>query len=162
MALYGNRQADARMGMTFRGCIHRTLDPKGRLMLPAEVRDALAQWSPDGRCKLITQDNCIFVLPWPEWESVRDKLESARNPSRALRDHIRKVIGAAEDLELDPQNRMRLSRAHMEYAGLQRDVVLIGLAKRFEIWDAARYRKILEQDAPDLDQELAEKGIDIF
>jgi len=131
-------------------------------MLPAEVRDALAQWSPDGRCKLTTQDNCIFVLPWPEWEAVRDKLENVRKPSQGLRNYIRTVIGAAEDLELDPQNRLRLSRAHMEYAGLQRDVVLIGLAKRFEIWDAARFRKIQEQDFADLDQELAEKGIDIF
>jgi MraZ protein len=131
-------------------------------MLPAEFRDALAQWSPEGRCKLTTQDDCIFAWPWPEWEALRDKLENARAPSRALRDYARKVIGAAEDLELDQQNRLRLSRAHIEYAGLQRDVVLIGLAKRFEIWDAARFRKIQEQDFADLDQELAERGLDIF
>ena len=149
--------------MTFRGCIHRTLDPKGRLMLPVEFRDALARCSPEGRGMLTTHpDGCIVALPWPEWEKFESALTSVRAPSRKLRAYRRTVIGGAEELAFDPQNRLRLSRAHLEYAGLDREVVLVGQVKHFEIWDAARFRRIQEQDFEGVDQELAASGIDIF
>lgn len=131
-------------------------------MLPVEFRDALAQCSPEGRCMLTTQDGCIVARPWPEWESFEAALTSVRAPSRKLRDYCRLVLGGAEELAYDPQNRLRLSRAHMEYAGLGREVVLVGQVKRFEIWDAARFRRIQEQDFEGVDQELADSGIDIF
>jgi len=130
-------------------------------MLPVEFRDALAQWSPS-RCMLTTQDHCIVARPWPEWERFESALTNVRAPSYKLRDYCRLVLGGAEELLFDPQNRLRLSRAHMEYAGLNREVVLVGQVKRFEIWDVARFKRIQEQDFEGVDQELMEKGIDIF
>jgi MraZ protein len=130
-------------------------------MLPAEVRGAIAAWSPQGRCMLTTQDECIVARSWPEWEQLESALTSVR-ASRQVRDFRRLVLGGAEELVLDPQHRLRLSRAHMEYAGLSREVVLVGQVKHFEIWDAARFRRIQEQNFEGVDQELADSGIDIF
>ena len=107
-------------------------------------------------------DGCLVALPWPEWERFESALASVAAPSRKLRDYCRLVLGGAEELAFDPQNRLRLSRTHMEYAGLDREVVLFGLVKRFEIWDASRSRKVQEQDFADVDQELAARGIDTF
>jgi MraZ protein len=148
--------------MLFRGTIHRTLDPKGRLMLPVEFREALAQCSPEGPCMLTTQDDCIIARPWPEWERFKSALAGVRAPSRELRDYCRVVLGGAEPLALDAQNRLSLPRAHVEYAGLGRDVILVGQVKRFEIWDSARFKRIQGQDFAGVDRELAASGIDIF
>lgn len=130
-------------------------------MLPAEFRDTLAQCSPDGRCMLTTLDGCIVGWPWPEWEKFEESFTRLRTPSRKLRDFRRVVLGGAEELAFDPQNRLRLSRAHMEYAGLDREVVIVGQVSRFEIWDAARFKAIQEQNFDDVAEEFAESGIDL-
>ena len=130
-------------------------------MLPAEFRDVLGALAPDGRCMLTTMDNCLVAMPWPEWEAFEASFESLASPKRKVRDFRRVVLGGAELLELDPQNRARLSRAHMAYAGLEREIVLVGQLKRFEIWDAARYRMLQEQNFDDVAEMLAEHGIDI-
>ncbi len=147
--------------MIFRGCIHRTLDAKGRLMFPVEFRDVLGALAPDGRCMLTTMDGCLVGMPWPEWEAFEASFGRLRAPSRKMRDFRRVVLGGAEPLELDPQNRLRLSKAHMGYAGLEREVVLVGQVSRFELWDSARYRMIQEQSFDDVAEEFAESGIDI-
>ena len=134
-------------------------------MLPVEFRDALGQWSPESEClgMLTAWDDCIMVVPWPEWEKFETELTKVPNPSPALRDYCRRVIGGAEELQLDPQNRLRLSRTHMEDAGLSREVILVGMLKRFEIWDVARYRqRTREKNFVEVHQELAEKGINTF
>ena len=134
--------------MFFHGTIHRTLDPKGRFMLPVEFRDVLAQWSPGGSCVLTTEDKCIIARSWSDWEIRKPKLEDWLDDdlSPEKRNKARIGLSGMERLQLDPQNRVRLSRAHMEYAGLKREVLLIGLMKRFEIWDVERFRQIQNQD----------------
>ena len=130
-------------------------------MLPVEFRDALAESAPEGRCMLTTLDGCIVGWPWPEWEKFEESFTRLRTPSRKMRDFRRVVLGGAEELVFDPQNRVRLSRAHMEYAGLSRDVVLVGQMSRFEIWDETRFRKIQEQNFDDVAEEFAESGIEL-
>ena len=121
-----------RPDMLFRGQSYRSLDAKGRLMLPPEFRDALTASSTDG----------------------------LRNSSRKIRDFRRLVLGGAEDQSFDAQGRIRLSRAHVEYAGLEHDAVVVGQGDKFEIWDQARFKALLSQDFDDVADELAESGID--
>jgi MraZ protein len=151
----------AEQGMKFRGCIHRILDAKGRLVLPPEIRDTIRQFSPDGRCMLTTYDDCLVAWPWPDWEEFENKLTRLRTPSRQVRDFRRTVLGGAEELLIDAQNRVRLSRAHMEYAGLGKEALIVGQVKRFEIWDAARFRRIQGQNFENVDAELAAADIDL-
>ena len=135
--------------MLFRGQSYRSLDAKGRLMLPPEFRDALTAASVDGTFVLTTYDGCLVGYPAPLW-----------NSSRKIRDFRRLVLGGAEDQSFDAQGRIRLSRAHVEYAGLEHDAVVVGQGDKFEIWDQARFKALLSQDFDDVADELAESGID--
>ncbi len=144
----------------FRGQSYRSVDPKGRLMLPPDFRDALLQRSAEGKFVLTTYDDCLVAYPEALWLELEEKFARLRNSSRKLRDFRRLVLGGAEEQLPDAQGRIRLSRAHQEYAGISREVVILGQGDRFEIWDQARFKAVLEQDFDDVAEELAESGID--
>lgn len=150
------------MKARFRKSFHRSLDPKGRLMLPPEYRDAVFAASGSGTFTLTGYDECIVAYTMPEWEEFEEKIYRLSNPSRALRDFRRQVLGRAEELTLDPQGRVRISQALMRYAGLTKNIVLVGQGNKFDIWDAQRFES-LKLDDNALDQvirELAGSGID--
>ncbi len=146
--------------MLFRGHSYRTLDPKGRLVLPHEYRDTLAERSAGARFVLTTMDGCLVGYPMPDWEELEAAFAKLRNPSRKARDFRRLVLGGAEEMQLDPQERVRLSRAHMDYARLDRNVAIVGQASRFEIWDESTFKGLLQQNFDDVAEELSESGID--
>lgn len=148
--------------MLFRGRSQRSLDPKGRLMLPPEFRDILLARSAEGRCVVTSYDDCVVGYPLPDWEEFEEKFNRVKNPSRKMRDFRRLVIGGAEELLVDGQGRIRISPAQREYGGLAKEVMLVGQGRKFEIWDAARYEAIMRQDFDDVTGELAESGIDLF
>jgi len=146
----------------FRKRFHRSLDSKGRLMLPPEYRDIIYAASSSGSLVFTTYDECIAVYTMPEWEAFEEKMEQLKNPNRAQRDFHRQLVGSAEELVLDPQGRVRISQSLMRFAGLSKDVVLVGRGSTFEIWDTQRLEGIkLDVDALDrVVKELAENGID--
>ncbi|MEG1609902.1 MAG: division/cell wall cluster transcriptional repressor MraZ [Bilophila sp.] len=146
--------------MLFRGQSYRNLDPKGRLMLPAEFRDVLLERSPEGAFVLTTFDGCIVGYPQPQWLELEEKFSRLRNSSRKIRDFRRLVLGGAQEQTLDPQGRVRLSRAHMEYAGLDHEIIVLGQGSTFEIWDQATFKTLLDQNFDDVADELADSGID--
>jgi len=144
----------------FRGQSYRNLDAKGRMLMPPEFRDVLDARTKDGTFVLTIYDNCIVGYPQPDWLEFEEKFARLPNASRKIRDFRRKVIGGAESLVVDAQGRVRLSRAHMEYAGLEHEIVLVGQGKHFEVWDQKRFKALLEQDFDDVADELANSGID--
>nr|B8DP87.1 RecName: Full=Transcriptional regulator MraZ [Nitratidesulfovibrio vulgaris str. 'Miyazaki F'] len=147
--------------MLFRGRSHRSLDPKGRLMLPPDFRDILMSRAEGGKLVLTSFDDCVMGYPLPDWEDFERKFSTLKNPSRKMRDFRRLVIGSAELMELDGQGRVRISRSHMDYAGITKDVVLLGQGSRFEIWDQGRFDGIVTQDFDDVAAELADSGIEL-
>ena len=146
--------------MQFRGQSYRSLDSKGRLLLPQDFREALQTAGHGEAFVLTTYDDCLVGYPEPLWEELEQKFSRLRNSSRKIRDFRRLVLGSAERQEPDAQGRIRLSRAHMEYAGLEREVILLGQTDRFEIWDQNRFKALLQQNFDDVADELAESGID--
>ena len=125
-------------------------------MLPAEFRNALET----GSFVLTTYDGCLAAYPEPLWEELEEKFSRLKNSSRKIRDFRRLVLGGAEVQTLDQQGRIRLSRGHMEYAGIERDVIVLGQIDKFEIWDQARFKALLTQNFDDVTDELASSGID--
>src|SRR6218665_73153 len=146
--------------MSFNGRSYRSLDPKGRLMLPPEVRDALLAVSPEGRVSLTTFDGCLVAYTPEDWEKFEAGFARIKNPSRKMRDFRRLVIGGVEELCVDKQGRVKLSRAHMEYAGITKKVVIVGQGSRFEIWSEEELEAVIGQDFGDVTDELAESGVD--
>lgn len=146
--------------MLFRGRIGRTLDAKGRIMLPPDFREILLSRAVDGRLALTTYDGCIVGFPWPDWEEFEATINRIKNPSRTVRDFRRLVVGGAEVLSADGQGRIRLSREQLAYAGIEKDAVLMGQGPRFEIWDASRLAPVLTRSFDDVALSMEGSGLD--
>jgi MraZ protein len=129
-------------------------------MLPPEFRDILAARAAGGKLVLTTYDGCVVAFPHPDWEIFEDKLSTIKNAPRALRDFRRLVLGGAEEMAPDPQGRIRLSRAHLQYAAIDREAMVMGQGPRFEVWSPARLGPILEQTVDDVARAIAETGLD--
>lgn len=154
--------------MYFRGRSLRSLDPKGRLMLPPEFRESLlargrkgGEGDDDGKFVITTYDGCLVAYPWADWVNMEEKFARIPNPSPKVRSFRRLVVGGAEVQMVDAQGRVRLSQDHREYAGLDKDVTIIGLINRFEIWNPATLTASMDaQKLDDVTDELAASGID--
>ena len=146
--------------MYFRGRSTRALDPKGRLMLPPEFREILLSRSQEGRLVLTSLEDCVYGFPWPDWQDFEDKINRMKTPDRALRDFRRLVLGGAEVMTADGQGRIRLSRELLQYAGLDREVVVVGQGAHFELWNADRLAPVLTRNFDDVAQSMINSGID--
>ena len=105
--------------------------------------------SADGTFVLTTYDGCLVGYPGPSgtnWRSVLGVFGTVRGKSGTSSSGARRCGGSA----FDAQGRIRLSRAHMEYAGLGHDAVVVGQGDKFEIWDQARFKALLSQDFDDV------------
>ena len=146
--------------MYFRGRSTRSLDTKGRLMLPPEFRDILLARSEGGQLVLTSLDGCVYGFPWPDWQEFEDKINRIKNPTRAVRDFRRLVLGGAEVMAADGQGRIRLSRELLAYADIDREAVLVGQGAHFELWSAGRLAPALAQSFDDVSQAMTDSGID--
>ncbi len=146
--------------MYFRGRSTRSLDLKGRLMLPPEFRDILRARSENGQLVLTTIDYCVYGFPWPDWQEFEEKINRLKNTRRIERDFRRQVIGGAEVMAVDGQGRIRLSRELLQYSGIEREAVLVGQGAHFELWNAERLAPALAQNFDDVAAAMADSGID--
>lgn len=119
----------------FLGTYNPRLDEKGRLFLPAKFRDELA----GGVVLTRGQERCLFVFPRPAFTAKAEELQSASLTSKAARDYGRMFFSSASDEVPDKQGRITVPPPLRQYAGLERDCVVIGANTRLEIWDAAAW-----------------------
>lgn len=117
------------------------LDDKGRLILPAKYREDLAE----GLVLTRGQERCIYVFSAEEFGRVHQQMRQAPLTSRQARDYIRVFLSGASDEVPDRQGRITIPATLREYAGLDRDVTVIGAGDRAEIWDSAGWNTYLEQ-----------------
>jgi MraZ protein len=117
------------------------LDEKGRLFLPAKYRDELAT----GLVLTKGQERCLYVFPLPEFERITEALRTAPVTAKAVRDYSRVFFASASDETPDRQGRVTIPAALRDYAGLQRDCVVVGANTRLEIWDAQAWETYLDQ-----------------
>ncbi|MCL2033251.1 MAG: division/cell wall cluster transcriptional repressor MraZ [Oscillospiraceae bacterium] len=115
------------------GEYQHSLDDKGRVNFPAKLREGL------GARFIITKglDNCLFVYSEDEWQILEDKLKAL--PVSKSRDVQRFFFAGACDVVPDKQGRVVIPQNLREYAGLTKDVMVIGASVRAEIWDKNRW-----------------------
>ena len=134
-----------------------SIDEKKRLAIPAKFRKSL------GEKAVITRglDNCLVVYPLKEWEKIAQKLENLPNQLDA-RSYARIMLAGACDVELDKLGRILIPDNLKDYASLKKNVSILGLSNRMEIWDEARwqeYKKRTEVAVGDIAEKLKELGI---
>jgi MraZ protein len=117
------------------------LDDKGRLFLPAKYREELSR----GIVLTKGQERCLYVFPVAEFERITEALRTAPMTAKAVRDYSRVFFASASDEVPDKQGRITIPPALRDYAGLDRDCVVIGANTRMEIWDATAWNAYLDQ-----------------
>lgn len=122
--------------MFFLGEYAHSLDTKGRLILPADFRPGLAE----GAVIVGTDGGCLAVHPLEKYERVAAEVEERAKQGGKDLASARTFFATAKQVAPDGQGRVPISENLREYAGLQRDVAVIGAHSRIEIWDAARWR----------------------
>lgn len=142
----------------FLGEFRHSIDKKGRVILPAKFRDALK----DGVVVTRGLDNCLWIFSKTEWMQVEDGIRKLSLTKNNARKFTRFLLSGASEEELDRQGRISLPQQLREHAGLERDIVIIGVSDRLEIWSKEnwdKYAKEAEGSFADVAEELTEFGI---
>lgn len=137
----------------FLGTYSPRLDEKGRLILPAKFRDRLA----GGMVITRGQERCLYVFAMDEFVRLTEQTRAAPMTSKAVRDYLRVFLSGASDEIPDKQGRVTLPGNLREYAGIGRDLAVIGAGTRIEIWDAGAWSAYLAAN----EQSFAEQAEEV-
>jgi MraZ protein len=131
------------MGAAFHGAAVITLDAKGRIAIPTRHRSALL--GADGLVLTAHPDGCVLIYPSAEWEPVRSKVEAfpSFNPQASWWKRL--LLGFEEHVSPDGSGRILLPGALRAHAGLQREAMMVGQGRYFELWDSGIWSTKLAQ-----------------
>ncbi|QNM05573.1 division/cell wall cluster transcriptional repressor MraZ [Qiania dongpingensis] len=137
----------------FMGEYNHTMDAKGRLIVPARFREA------GGDKFIVTKglDGCLFVFTEEKWDSVVSSMENLPVTQGKARKFARFLMGGAGECEVDKQGRILIPNNLRAYAHLEKDVVLVGVGSRVEIWNRDTWEEAnvydeIEEIAEDLEE----------
>ena len=144
----------------FRGRSRHTLDTKGRLAIPARFKESLDQGAND--CLVVTNhDACLWAFARDDWQVIEEKAAHLPQFDNAVNTYLRYFISGAVECYIK-QGRITIPLDLRDIAGLNKEVVLVGELKRFEIWDKERwdaeFQRVREAFS-ELSQSLKELGI---
>lgn len=142
----------------FMGEYNHSIDAKGRAILPAKFREQL------GDSYVITKglDGCLFVYPKDEWDRIEAKFREVPLTTKDARTFARFFFASAVECEGDKQGRVNIPQALREYAGLDKDIVSVGVLDRIEIWSKDAWKENSSYDDMDgIAEHMAELGLGI-
>jgi len=145
----------------FRGRFEHTIDEKGRLSIPSKFRELL---SAKGENELVLTDfdSCLTAYPKDEWRVLEEKMKQLSMIQKDVRNFLRLFYSSATEVPLDPQGRILIPPQMRERAQLDREVVLLGLLNKIEIWDKESWEDFMARSAGTFDEvasKLVELGI---
>lgn len=118
------------------GEYEHSLDVKGRLILPAKIREDM------GDKFIVTKglDGCLFGFSQNEWTNFEEKLKTLPLTNKNARDFVRFFLSGATECEIDKQGRFLIAGNLREYANLEKDAIIIGVGTRIEIWNKEKWK----------------------
>lgn len=119
----------------FYGEFQHTVDPKGRVIMPSTFREEL------GEKFILTKglDECLFVYSMAEWINLEAKMKTLPLTNKDARAFVRFFFSGASQCEVDKQGRILIPQNLRTYAGLDKDIYIIGVSTRVEVWDKAKW-----------------------
>lgn len=137
---------------------NHTVDTKGRLIVPSKFREQL------GDEFVVTKgmDGCLFVYANEDWIAFEQKLTSLPLINKEARKFARFFLAGAAQVEVDKQGRILLPANLREFAGLEKDVVLVGVGSRIEIWSRENWENMdADSDMDDIAATMESLGLTI-
>ena len=138
----------------FRECSFHTIDTKGRIIIPTRFRDVIKADGADS-VMVSRRDNCVVAYTMEKWRKLETKMSSLPKSSAFMRRFRRIFIGSAAKCTCDKQDRILIPSPLRKYAGLDKDIVLVGALDCFEIWS----RENWDQEALSLDEEMQNEEV---
>lgn len=128
------------------GEYRHNVDAKGRVSVPSKFRGDL------GQSFVVTKglDNCLYLYSKDEWKKFEDKLKNLPITSQEARSFVRFFFAGASECEADKQGRINIPQNLREYAKIQKDVVIVGVSTRAEIWSNDNWNKYTNSDSLDV------------
>lgn len=142
----------------FMGEYNHTIDAKGRLIIPSKFRETL------GDEFVVTKglDGCLFVYPNEEWSAFEEKLRTLPLTNKNARQFSRFFLAGAASCEVDKQGRILIPGVLREFAQLEKEVVLVGVLSRIEIWSRAKWEESnVYDDMDEIAEHMEELGLSI-
>jgi len=135
----------------FRGRHEHTIDPKGRVSIPAKFRETLGK-KYDDRLVITNFDGCLVAYPYDEWICLEEKASSLSMVKKETRAFMRFFYSSAIECTLDKQGRILIPQTLREYADLDKEVVLVGQLRKIEIWSKKRWSEEIIRAHENFDQ----------
>lgn len=131
---------------SFHGKYYYTLDPKGRLIIPAPLREIIAKKYDNSKIYITNAafDKCLHLYPLEEWNRLEEKIRSIPKMDAAVQFYLRRVVASALEGEIDKQGRILIPYEHRQDAGIGSDVVIVGQLEKIEIWDRAGWDAVTD------------------
>ena len=136
----------------FRSSSFHTIDPKGRVIIPARFRKVLKAEDEYG-VVISNKDGCIYAYAFNEWKNLEQKILATKSAS--MEKFKRFFLGNACPLKLDNQDRILIPQSLRTYADIEKDIVLVGVLDRFEIWSREKW----DHENLKMEQELEKEEV---
>ena len=140
------------------GEFEHSLDAKGRIIMPAKLRESI------GEKFVVTKglDGCLFAFSLSEWTNFEEKLKSLPLSNKNSREFTRFFLSGASECEIDKQGRFLIPTNLRSIANLKKDIVIIGVGTRIEIWDKEKWEDYNSADnisVEDIAENMTNLGI---
>ena len=140
----------------FYGEYEYSLDEKGRLIIPSRIRDAMKQGGVTGFMITRGLDECLFLFSLQEWQKYIEKLETLPLVKGNARRFTRMFFSGAAECSPDRQGRIFIPPNLREHAHIEKDVVIIGVQNRLEVWAKSRW-ELFSKESKETYEQLAEE-----
>ncbi len=140
----------------FLGEYEVTLDARGRFLVPAAFKKQLSGDSANQFVVSRGIEQCLTLYPIQTWEPIFTEISKLNDFDPQVREFRRKFLNGATQIELDSAGRLLLPKPLIDYAGLDKDVLLVSAVNKIEIWDSNKYKQLFESSSPDELSRLAD------
>jgi MraZ protein len=142
----------------FSGKYYYTIDPKGRIIIPAPFREIISSnYNPKLYIVNAAFDKCLHIYPQEEWIRLEEKVRQLPGMTEEVKFFKRRVIASAHEVEVDKQGRILIPAALREDAGLISDIVIVGQLEKIELWDRKEWDIVV--DPTKIDRRAAEEKL---
>ncbi len=136
----------------FYGEHEHTIDKKGRIIVPAKFRDAFKEYGVERFYITRGLDKCLFLFTEDEWKSQESKFKAIPFTKSEARKFNRLYFSGASQIEIDKQGRLLLPKYLKDYAEIKKDVMIIGVVNRMEIWSKETWQEYYKNSKGSFEQ----------
>jgi MraZ protein len=142
----------------FQGEYESTMDSKGRFLMPAAVKKQLPE-SENSFTISRGAGNCLTLYPKSTWDKILNKISGLNDLDPRVVVFKRNFLRGATEVSLDGTGKLNIQKSLIEYAGIDKDIIIFGVLSRFEIWDKTKYNEMFDSTS---DATLSENAKEIL